>query len=167
MATAHINIGSNLGDSRALIERAVAGIVSSEWVGGFRRSGLVESEPWGFGSPHRFLNIGVEVETALPPRELFLRLMEVERTISDAPHRAMSGEYIDRMIDIDLIYYGETVMNDPELTIPHPRMHLREFVLLPVAELAPGWVHPRSGKTAAEMLADLNQGRAISADSIL
>lgn len=167
MATAHINIGSNLGDSRALIEQAVAGIVLCKGVCNVRCSSIVESEPWGFESSHRFLNIGVEVTTCLSPEELFGELMKVQTAISDAGHRTAEGGYVDRLIDVDLIYYDDVVLGSPALTLPHPRMHLREFVLQPVCELSPHWRHPLSGKTAVELLDSLRQGRAISADSIL
>lgn len=100
---AHINIGSNLGDSRSVIERAVAGIFSlSEGI--TRRSSFVESEPWGFESVNRFLNIGVEIETSLPPERLLSCLQKIEKEISSASHRNADGSYRDRLIDIDLIF---------------------------------------------------------------
>lgn len=142
MATVHINIGSNLGDSRSMLERAVAEIALRWPQGGLRRSSIVESEPWGYDSPHRYLNIGVEIETEEAPPEVLRALQRIERTICDAPHRDAEGGYIDRAVDIDLIYYDDVVMDTPELQLPHPRMHLRPFVLAPLRELAPGWRHP-------------------------
>lgn len=142
MSTVHINIGSNLGDSRSMLERAVAEI-SSRWPDGrVRRSSIVESEPWGFKSPHRFLNIGVELHTDESPEAVLDALQEIERRLCDAPHRAEDGTYIDRAVDIDLIYYDNLVIDTPRLTLPHPRMHLRPFVMGPLRELAPNWRHP-------------------------
>lgn len=156
--TAHINIGSNLGDSHALIEQAAAGIALLASEGSAMRcSGFIESEPWGFNSPHRFLNLGVEITTDLPPHELLHRLQAIERAISSTPHRYADGSYTDRIIDIDLICMEQTVTDTPTLTLPHPRMHLRRFVLEPLMELSPQWIHPLLHKTPAQMLADLNE----------
>lgn len=166
MVKAHINIGSNLGDSHALLERVVAGVVFTEGIGNVRKSDVIMSEPWGFGSRNMFLNIGVELETAMSAGELFRCMMELQSAISDAPHRTPEGGYADRLVDIDLIFYGDMVVDSAELTLPHPRMHLREFVLKPVVQLSPDWKHPLVGKTAAELLDDLRQGRAISAESM-
>ncbi len=142
----HINIGSNSGHREALLEQAVAAISSEFGEGTVRRSTVVESEPWGFESANRFLNVGVMVsmesdegrsreERAL---EIFGRLMEIQRSIDPSPHRDGEGRYIDRRIDIDLITIDDWVVETPELTLPHPRMHLREFVLGPMREIEEG-----------------------------
>ncbi len=160
MPVAHINIGSNLGDSRSLIEQAVAGIalLSSTPL---RRSGLIESSPWGYDSPHRFLNIGVEIGTQLHPQQVLKQLLGIQQSISPASHRNPAGDYADRLIDIDLIYYGNFTLDLPPtatlpaITLPHPRLHLRPFVLRPIDELSPLWRHPVLHLTAHEMLAEL------------
>lgn len=153
--TAHINLGSNIGDRRALLETAVARIEAALGCG-CARSDIIESEPWGYDSPNAFLNIGITVESgALGPLELHRLLQQIQREISEAPHRTASGAYADRSIDIDLICMEQTVVDTPELTLPHPRMHLREFVLRPLAQLQPAWRHPLLGKTASELLAGL------------
>ena len=142
MATAHINIGSNLGDSRSILERAVAEI-ASHWPGGaLRRSSIVESLPWGFRSERSFLNIGVEIQVDETPGQLLEQLLEIQNGICADSHRDASGRYVDRLVDIDLIYYDDVVIDTPRLQLPHPRMHLRPFVLGPVRELAPEWRHP-------------------------
>ncbi len=138
---AHINIGSNLGDSRSVIERAVAGIFSlSE--GLTRRSSFVNSEPWGFESPNRFLNIGVEIETSLSPETLLARLQAIEKEISPASHRNEDGSYRDRLVDIDLIFMATSDLkpirhHSPSLILPHPRATERKFVIAPIRELHP------------------------------
>ncbi len=158
MPIAHINIGSNLGDSRSLIERAVAEIALLSATP-LRRSAFIESEPWGYTSSHGFLNIGMEIETILPPQELLKTLLAIQNAISPLSHRTHAGTYADRLIDIDLIYYGNEILNFPAtptlpaLIIPHPRLHLRRFVLQPIAELSPSWHHPLLHLTAAELLA--------------
>ena len=156
MATAYINIGSNTGDRRSTLERAVAGI--EKIVGATaRRSEIIESDPWGYESDHRFLNIGIAIETHLTATALFERLMEVEHSLGGGTHRNADGTYRDRSLDIDLIAIDDLTLDTPRLTLPHPRMHLREFVLAPMAELAPEWRHPLLGATPGEMLKHLDQ----------
>lgn len=160
----HINIGSNSGCRHALIERAAAAVASAAG-GPVSRSAVIETEPWGFDSPNAFLNLGLMVERELPPATdmrafaltLLRRLRAIERGIDPSPHRDASGAYIDRAIDIDLIAVGALVMDTPELTLPHPRMHERDFVLRPMAELDPLWRHPLLGITSSELLSKLKQ----------
>lgn len=139
MATAYINLGSNIGDRRSVIERAVAAIEADLGVSA-RRSQWVESEPWGFDSPNRFVNLGIAVDTDLGPIELLRRLQAVEKSIDPSSHRDAEGRYIDRVIDIDLIAVDHLVVDTPELTLPHPRMKERPFVMGPLLELCPDWL---------------------------
>ena len=158
MPIAHINIGSNIGDRRAALARAVAA-VESTFGASARLSDIIESAPWGYHSDNAFLNLGLEIETgALPPLEVLRRLHEAQRSVSTTPHRRPDGSYADRVIDIDLIAIGDCVVDTPELTLPHPRMHLRRFVLVPMMQLSPAWRHPLTGLTAAEMAAMLPPG---------
>lgn len=157
----HLNIGSNSGDSRAFIARAVAALRSA-FAGELRVSREVVSEPWGFVSANNFINVGVmiTVHRAEPwmPAELDSLLADVkaiERSISVMPHRDASGAYADREIDIDIIAVDDICHASPVLVIPHPLMAKREFVLGPLAELAPDWRHPQTALTAAEMLGRL------------
>ncbi len=153
--TAYVNIGSNIGDRHAHIERAVTAI-SGIADGAVRRSDPIESEPWGYASEHPYINLGIAFETSLPPAELHAALQTIQRDIDPAPHRQPDGTYADRRIDIDLIAVDDIVIDTPELTLPHPRMHKRQFVLLPMVQLAPGWNHPIYGVTPARLLARLN-----------
>ena len=139
MSKIHLNIGSNLGDRRALIGRAVA--LLSRGVPGPARlylSSYIESDPWGYTSPNPFLNLGVLILTPsrVDPFELLDITQAVERAIgSGAPHRNPDGTYCDRPIDIDIIQIDNITLNTPRLTLPHPRAALRPFVLQPLQEL--------------------------------
>lgn len=140
VVTAHINLGSNAGPSRQILEAAIEAVEGlSE--GPALHSHPVESEPWGFESPNRFLNVGVEIETSLPPETLLDRLQEIERRVAtrfvaDNRHRNADGSYRDRALDIDIIYYGDIEMHTPRLTLPHPRRLERDFVMIPLREIA-------------------------------
>lgn len=143
-----------------MLERAVAAL-SSVLPGRMHASTPVESEPWGYKSENRFLNIGVMIDMTvdLAPAELIERVMAVERSISQAPHRDATGGYCDRLIDIDVIAVDNLVIETPALTLPHPRMHLRQFVLIPLQELDPDWTHPIFHKTSSQLLKDLKEVR--------
>lgn len=156
MPIAYINIGSNMGNREALIEQAVAHI-ELLCEAKARRATIIESEPWGFESPHPFLNLGIAIETNLPPMELLQSLLSIEKKISAASHRDENGNYIDRQIDIDLIAVDDLIINTPQLQLPHPRMHLREFVLYPMMSLNPSWEHPILDKTTGSLLHDLRK----------
>lgn len=145
-----LNIGSNLGDRRRNLSRAV-GAIEKEF-GYFELSHVVESEPWGYESPNPFLNVGMMILSDLEPQEVLHKLQTIERSLSPAPHRNHDGSYADRLVDIDIIAIDSLVMDTPELQLPHPRMAERRFVLEPMAELAPFWVHPLLHRTPAELL---------------
>lgn len=153
MAFYLINLGSNLGDRRLNLSRAMRA-VGAEF-GDFEMSHVVESEPWGFDSTNSFLNVGMAFNSDLPPEEVLGRLQRVERSISPARHRDASGGYADRVIDIDIVAVDREIIDTPSLRVPHPSLAERRFFLEPLAELAPGWTHPESGLTAAQMLARL------------
>lgn len=152
--TAYINLGSNIGDRLSILERAVAAVEAA--LGAKARvAPPVESEPWGYASANPYLNIGIAIPTDLEPVSLLGTLLEVQAAIDPSPHRDKMGNYIDRLIDIDLIAVDNLTVDTPELTLPHPRMHLRRFVLEPMAILTPAWRHPRLGQTPAQMLKNL------------
>lgn len=155
MAIVFVNIGSNLGDRRLNLSRAMRAI--GEEFGDFEISHVVESEPWGFDSTHSFLNLGMMFSSDLPPVEILHRLQAIERSISPEPHRNPDGSYADRIIDIDIVAIDRMILAEEELTLPHPRLPERRFFLEPLAELAPGWQHPESGLTPFRMLSLLNE----------
>lgn len=150
MAYVFINVGSNLGQRRLNLSRAMKGV--GERFGNFEMSHVVESEPWGFDSTHSFLNVGLQFESDLPPEEILRQLHELEREISDAPHRNADGSYRDRAVDIDIVAIDREVIDTPELKVPHPELANRRFFLEPMEEMAPGWQHPITGLTPGEML---------------
>ena len=153
MAIVFVNIGSNLGDRRLNLSRAMRAI--GEEFGDFEISHVVESEPWGFDSTHSFLNLGMMFHSDLPPVEILRRLQAIERGISPDSHRNPDGSYADRVIDIDIVAIDGLAIDEEELTLPHPRLCERRFFLEPLAELAPGWRHPVSGLTPHQMIARL------------
>ena len=157
MAKIHINIGSNIGDRAALIERAVATLserLDTKAKAEIWLAPIIESKAWGFDSPHRFLNLGIMIVTDchIDPETMLYQLLAIEHEISKMPHRQADGSYVDRLIDIDLIAIDDLVVDNVQLQLPHPRMHIRRFVLEPIAALDPEWRHPIYGLTAHEML---------------
>ena len=126
-------MGTNLGDKRKNIAEAIKNI--GELVGDVvRQSALYETEPWGFRSDNRFVNAAVCVDTQLSPR----RLLEVTQRIEREMGRTLKsdgGEYHDRIIDIDILLYGDLHIDEPYLKIPHPLMHERDFVMTPLNEI--------------------------------
>ena len=140
--TAYLNIGSNIGDRQAQIDLAVVRI--EQLCNGIaRRSDVIETPAWGFESKSLFLNIGIAIETDLSPEDLLKGLQAIEKSISPASHRDENGNYVDRAIDIDIIAIDDLIIDTPNLIVPHPRMHLRNFVLIPMKQIAPEWKNPR------------------------
>lgn len=153
MATAYLSLGSNLGDRLRLIQEAVAALtVEAGPVTAL--SSLYETEPWGFSSPHRFLNVALALETTLSPETLLAVTQHIERDLGRT-HKSVDGRYADRIIDIDLLFVGDAVLDTPALTLPHPRLHLRRFVLEPLCEIAPDLCHPLLRKSVSQLLAEL------------
>lgn len=150
MAFVIINIGSNLGNRRLNLSRAMAAVASE--FGDFEMSHTVESAPWGYDSTNSFLNVGMTFHSDLPPEEILRRLQEIERRISPAPHRTSDRKYADRIIDIDIVAIDRLMIDTPALQLPHPHLAERDFFLVPLEELAPGWQHPLTGLTATGML---------------
>lgn len=148
---AHINIGSNQGNRKENIDRAVTLLSNAGMISAI--SAPVNSAPWGFDSDSDFLNVGVNLETRLTAMELLSELKCIEHEISpNGKHRTENGDYADREIDLDLIAYGNEIVESENLTLPHPRMTQRRFVLEPMASLMPEWRHPGNGMTCEEML---------------
>ncbi|MBR5685129.1 MAG: 2-amino-4-hydroxy-6-hydroxymethyldihydropteridine diphosphokinase [Muribaculaceae bacterium] len=146
----YLNIGTNMGERRDNLYRAVVALAAS--TGGCAVSSVVESEPWGFESEHRFLNIGVSLDSPMPPMQMLEHIHEIERHLGSAAHRDSEGRYIDRLVDIDIVAIDDLVIDTPMLQVPHPHLAERDFFLKPMVELAPAWRHPVTGLTASQML---------------
>lgn len=147
----YIALGSNLGNKRRNLVTAAALLAERAGeVGAI--SSFYETEPWGFESEHSFLNAALMLETTLAPLDLLRLTQEVECELGRTAKT--DSVYHDRLIDIDLLLYGEEVIDQPGLQIPHPLMHRRAFVMTPMAEIAPAVVHPVLGKTM-KVLSDL------------
>jgi 2-amino-4-hydroxy-6-hydroxymethyldihydropteridine diphosphokinase len=146
----YLGLGSNMGDSEALLKSAVAQLDGSDFK--LRRvSSLYETEPIGLREQRWFLNLVAEFETELFPRQLLHRMQKIE--MSMGRRRAVKNG--PRTIDIDILLYGNSVIETNELEIPHPRYRERRFTLAPLAELNPGLRDPVTHQTMAEMLAAL------------
>ena len=149
MAIAYLALGTNIGNKRRNMITAAA--LLAERVGDvLALSGFYETEPWGFQSENTFLNAALQLETALSPLELLKATQEIE--IEMGRTQKSNGAYHDRIIDIDILLYEDLVLQTPELTLPHPLMHERLFVMGPLAEIAPNVIHPVFKKPVISLL---------------
>ena len=151
----YLNIGSNMGERRDNLYRAVVALTAG--TGGSVTSRIVESEPWGFESDNRFMNIGLWLNSDLEPQQMLDRIHDIEHRLGSASHRDAQGGYIDRLVDIDIVAIGDLIIDTPTLQVPHPHLSEREFFLKPMMDLAPNWCHPVTGLTAAQMLEGLEK----------
>ena len=137
----YLGLGSNLGDCRKNLERAIrligdrVGLVT-------RQSSFIETEPWGFESPHKFMNAVILCETTRSPREVLMLTQQIERDMGrrkmvNGQWSMVNGQriYADRAIDIDILLYDDVTIDEPDLKIPHPLMHQRDFVMIPLEEV--------------------------------
>ncbi|WP_446776744.1 2-amino-4-hydroxy-6-hydroxymethyldihydropteridine diphosphokinase [Macellibacteroides fermentans] len=148
MAVVYFSLGTNIGDKRNNMITAVA--LLSERVGNvLALSDLYETTPWGFLSENNFLNAALMMETTLSPCEILAITQEIERVMGRT--QKSDGEYHDRVIDIDILLYDDWVIDTPLLTLPHPLMHQRSFVLGPLSEIAHTCIHPVLKRSIGEL----------------
>jgi 2-amino-4-hydroxy-6-hydroxymethyldihydropteridine diphosphokinase len=152
--TAYLALGANLGDREKNIRAALTHLAASEGIAVMRISSLIENRAVG-GGPDAppFLNAAAEIKTTLGSHALLHRILQIEEKLG----RVRRQKWEPRLIDIDLLLYGDVIISSQELVIPHPLMHERQFVLQPLAEIAPEAVHPALQMTVAGLLQDLSR----------
>jgi 2-amino-4-hydroxy-6-hydroxymethyldihydropteridine diphosphokinase len=161
--TAYIALGSNLGDRRETIESALRALAGTERVEVARVSTIIETAPEGPAPQGWYLNAAAELRPTCSPRELLDVMLEIERR--HGRDRAREVRFGPRTLDLDLLLYDQRIVNEPGLTLPHPRLHERVFVLEPLAEIAPRAFHPVLRMTMADIVeAARASGRLMSAD---
>jgi 2-amino-4-hydroxy-6-hydroxymethyldihydropteridine diphosphokinase len=146
MHTVYLGLGSNLGDRAANLRRAVKALMLKATI--LAESAAYETPPWGVKNQPAFLNMAVKLDTELTPMELRDSVKGIEVALG----RERSYHWGPRVIDIDILFYDDLIMDEPGLVIPHPRLHERGFVLVPLESIASNFVHPLLGLSIRELL---------------
>lgn len=155
MALVYLGLGTNIGNKRKNMVTAAA--LLAERAGDvLSLSSFYETEPWGFASENTFLNAALELETVYSPMELLRLTQQIEREMGRT--QKSDGSYHDRIIDIDILLYGNEVVHHGDLVVPHPLMQQRLFVMQPLVEIAPSLVHPVLQKSMYDLYMDLLDG---------
>ncbi len=153
MAVAYLCLGSNIGDKIGHLQQAVRMLTESGKVTVVRTSALYETEPWGNKDLDWFVNGVIEVKTKLTPRELLELCKSIEAQMGR--QKTTSGKYEARKIDIDILFYGDLIIDEPDLKIPHEHLHERAFAIVPLLELIPDYEHPKYKKSLLQLHEDL------------
>ena len=149
MEKVYLCLGGNIGDTRNYLQNAVA-MIGRRIGRVVSQSAVYQSEPWGFNAEQMFLNQVVVAETGLVPHAVLEQCLQIEAELG----RTRSGNgYEPRTIDIDIIFFGDYIIDTPDLKVPHPLMHQRNFVLRPLADVAPDFVHPIFGSAVKQLAA--------------
>lgn len=153
MAIAYLCLGSNIGDKLGYLQQSVKLLTETGMVSVIRSSAFYETEPWGNKNLDWFVNAVIEVKTKLSPRELLDLCKNTE--IRMGREKSSSKEYEARKIDIDILFYGDLIVDEPDLQIPHKHLHERAFAIVPLLELIPDYEHPKFKKSLLQMHEDL------------
>ena len=153
MAIAYLCLGSNVGDKAGYLQQAVKMLTSTGMVTVVRASALYETEPWGNKDLDWFVNGVIEVKTKLSPRELLELCKNTEKQMGRT--QSSSGKYEARKIDIDILFYGDLTIDEPDLKIPHEHLQERAFAIVPLLELIPDYEHPKYKKSLLQLHEDL------------
>ena len=151
MNTTILLLGTNMGNRRQNLSLACE-LIKKKAGNILKQSSIYETEPWEFSASQWFYNMAVTIETTLLPNELIIQLKEIEVTMGRK--QLPKTNYESRIIDIDILAFENIVLKTSDLEIPHPRLHLRKFTLLPMSEILSEWVHPTKGKNISELLKD-------------
>ena len=148
MVQAYLGLGSNIGDREQQLQEAIRLIDSTEGIDVVQTSPIYETAPVGYTDQPNFLNLCIEINTELSPQALLQHCLETEQHL----HRVRDIRWGPRTLDVDILLYGNEVVEEEDLSIPHPRMNERAFVLIPLNDIAPNKVEPRSHQTIGELV---------------
>ncbi len=154
MAIAYLCLGANSKNRLTTVQQAVSLLSLAENIKLIRASALYETEPWGVKDQNWFLNMVVEIKTDLSAQDLLLKCLSIEKMLGR--DRSREQRWGERPVDIDIIFYDNQIINTGILTVPHPRMHERAFVLVPLLELIPDFVHPVLKKSVPDLYDELD-----------
>ncbi len=154
MAIAYLCLGANSKNRLTTVQQAVSLLSLAENIKLIRASALYETEPWGVKDQNWFLNMVVEIKTDLSSQDLLMKCLSIEKMLGR--DRSREQRWGERPVDIDIIFYDNQIINTGILTVPHPRMHERAFVLVPLLELIPDFVHPVLKKSVSDLYDELD-----------
>lgn len=154
MAIAYISLGSNKGDRIGYVQQAASLLGADEKISIVRSSAFYETEPWNMNTKTWFVNAVIEIKTQYSPHDLLDTCKKIEKQLGREPN-PVPNNYQDRNIDIDILFYNNEIINEPDLVIPHKYVHLRAFNLVPMMELNADYIHPVINKKIVEMHNDL------------